>query len=229
MAILINTDVDTVKEYRNKTVFAKVANKKQQIVFKINADASSFDEAVAESKANKNVAMIEFQGSADFLNEKELDDSNVYVGVIHNVGSDITEEDIQNVLSWFPSWVTVIFKLPEDYKDIYFLHKMCEKYSRVRFAGGVLFDIDGVRVGCVGFDTLRKMDVKVPKDDLIKYDCIDVIPTERSLEELDLKVVVGKVINTAGRSKSSTPKEKKPKVKINEFDSFLNSNGNVAF
>lgn len=219
MAILVRANLNDIAEYKGKNVSTKIGSKKHQVLFRLEVDDFSLLGAIEHAKNDKNVVMIDFAGTENFIKSCSIDTTGKipYVGVRVEVGLNLTEEDIINLLNVYPEWVTLIIKLPDEYKDMQFLYEMCQKYSRLRFCGGHTFNIDGCRLGCCGLDMVEKLDIKVNNTNYIHQGCSCAL---ESFDITDVELVVTQKAernsNTgSSKSKSSTPK--KPKAVFSDL------------
>lgn len=209
MSVIVKANLEQVKEYKNKNVSTKVGNKKHQVYFKVEVDDFSLVEAIEHAKMDRNVLMLEYAGSDNYLKSVVLAPSDIfpYVGVSYEVGMNLSEDDITNALAEYPAWTTVIIKLPDEYKNLEFLHGMCQKYPRIRFCGGYTFSIDGCRLGCCGRDILEKKNIKVTDTDYLKDGCSCALQTLQFEDvELAVSAKAERSSNTSG-TKSSAPKK----------------------
>lgn len=215
MAVLVRANLSDIFAYKGKNVTTKIGSKKHQVLFRVEVDDFSLVQAIEHSKNDKNVLMLDFAGTENFIKSCSVDASGKipYVGVRVEVGLNLTEQDIVNMLAVYPEWVTLVIKLPDEYKDMQFLYEMCKKYNRIRFCGGHTFNIDGCRLGCCGLDLIEKLDIKVNNVNYIHQGCSCAL---ESFDITDVELVVSQKAerssntgSSKSKSKSSTPKKSK--------------------
>lgn len=210
MSVIVRTSYDNAKQYRGKGVSVKIGNKNHNVLFKVIVDDFSIEEALKSKDSN--IIMYDYQGMTSNPIYLGIEDTDIYISKSYEYGSDICEEDIVELLNDVPKGVIPIAKLPKDYKNFEFVCRMCDKYPRVRFCGGVLFCAEGCRVGCCGRDILDSAGVKYSDNNYIKEGCacaLNVI----SDEGLEL-VVSEKKIKEKKQKSSSTGGTKKQKTKM---------------
>lgn len=159
MAIVCNVDFSTAQKYRGKSLSTKYNNKKHKVYLKLVCDDSTLQDCVDLAKQSKNILMISYQGLGSWDNFK-ASVGGVYVGYGMDFGVDVSEADIERALADIPDGVTPIIHLPESFKDMEFLWRVSKKFPRLRFSGGQLFAVAGVKVGEIGVDILERGDVK---------------------------------------------------------------------
>lgn len=209
MAVIVKANLEQVKEYKNKNVSLKIGNKKHQVYFRVEADDFSLLDAIEHAKTDRNVVMLEYAGSDNFIKSVAVapSDNFPYVGVSYEVGMNLSEEDIVNALAEYPEWSTIIIKLPDEYKNLEFLYNMCQKYPRIRFCGGYTFSIDGCRLGCCGRDILEKKNIKVSDSEYLKIGCSCALQTLQ-FDDVDLSISLKaeRTSNTSSGTKSPASK-----------------------
>lgn len=135
--VIVKADLATAKQYTGKSLSVKIGKKKFSAVLRVNVDDFNIAEAIELAKRDANILMLNYVGSHEGI--KGVNTCGVYVAWGIDVGSDVTEDDIQRLYDDVPDGVTLIVKLPEGYKNIRFLYDMSHKFDRVRFCGGSLF------------------------------------------------------------------------------------------
>ena len=157
--------------------------------------------------------MLDYEGlpmSASFTALTEP--TGVYIGIKIEVGMDLSEDDIVRIINDTPEGVTPIIKLPDEYKNIRFVCNMSQKYDRIRFCGGTMFNISGCRLGCCGVDILGKNNIKFPADSMIHNGCscgLEVVDEEGLEFEISQKAVKQRAPKKPKeKSTSSAPKRK---------------------
>lgn len=226
MIVIANVGYDIALQYKNKQLSTKIENKKSKLYLRLLCDDFNLYESIELAKSCPSVICLEYQGMLN--NEKYLALTEnlvgkVYITRVYQHGNDINESDIEGLLNENPSPVTVCIGLPEDYVNLKFVQQMCRTYPRVRFFGGSLFPISGVRLGCIGSDIMLKHIPKfTPKD--YGFATVDVCPNY-AIETLEVeatdKPVKERKIST-GSSSSSEPKQHKVKKTLMFADIFNN-------
>lgn len=211
MSVIVKTSYDNAKQYRGKGVATKIGSKNHNVFFKAIVDDFTIEEALQNSDSN--IVMYDYQGTTTNPIYLGIDSTDLYIAKSYEYGNDITENDIIEVLNEVPNGVTPIIKLPEDYKDFEFVCRMCDKYSRIRFCGGIMFCAEGCRIGCCGRDVLNDAGIKYSDSNSIKEGCacaLDIM----SDEGLELVVTEKKVKSASKSKKASGGTAKKQKTKM---------------
>lgn len=234
--VIVRTDLDRAKSFYGKGALTKYANKEQQVLFRVTVDDFNFEEALECYKNDANIVMLEYEGTDDYLeNVSKEKCAGVYITKCVDVGTDVMDKDIDKIMLSIPSCIVVVIRLPQEFNDMKFIKDMCDKYSNIRFCGGTIFRLDGVRVGCCGADILHKY--KIKDKDYIKMGCscaIPVLSDKVELTETDEVIVLrgGKRNNTRKKASSTiTVKQsiaKKP-TKAQRFSELLGSNDDFSF
>lgn len=215
MALLIEVDCDFAKRYNVRTISTKYENKKHRVFMRLTCDDFDLAEAISIAKSNTNVLMVEYKGT--ITNEAYTSlgaNTGVYVGRMHSLGNNICEQDIAEIFTDTPLGVTPIISLPDDFKDLELLYRLSEKFPRLRFCGGQLFAIDGVKCGAIGVDILESKGVKFAPEayrlscatDAIKL--VDVLSIELEVSDKPEKPAKVKS-SSSGKSSSDAPKKPK--------------------
>lgn len=212
--VVAKCDYDYAVQFKGKVITAKFENKKYRVLLRVRCDDLTLLDAIELAKKSKNIVMLEYQGTGDSMQYSALTPNmvgNVYIGRIVEFGNNISDEDIEGVLEDTPETVTPILKLPDDFSNLELVWKLCKKYEKVRFCGGCLFSIDGVRIGCCGSDILEKSGIKAQNESLFKPDCacccaLKVTDFEK-LDEIELSDKPEKTSST--KSSSSGGKKQK--------------------
>ena len=211
MAIVCSVDYSTALSYKGMNLSAKYNNKKQKVFLKLNCDDFTLSDCLELARLSKNILMINYQGvdtNPTYLNLTE--DTGIYIGKIIDFGNNITIEDIERIENQVPNGVVPIINLPEDYKNLEFLWKASKRFPRVRFSGGKLFAINGVKVGQIGVDILESVDSKI---DVSCYtlnscsDCIDLVDIS------SLEISASTKAEKAPRERKSSSGNSSPKKK----------------
>ena len=212
MSVIVRTSFDVAKQYKGKGVVTKVGNKNHNVFFKVIVDDFSIEEALQGNDSN--IVMYDYQGTTTNPTYLGIDSTDLYIAKSYEYGNDLSENDILEVLNEVPQGVTPIIKLPNDYKNFEFVCRMCDKYPRLRFCGGIMFCADGCRIGCCGRDILDNAGIKYSDNNNIKEGCacaLDII----SDEGIELTVTEKKVrAERKKSSKSSSGGVKKQKTKM---------------
>lgn len=165
MSIICSVDYGTAQKYRGKNLSAKYNNKKHKVYLKLHADDSNFQDCIELAKQSRNILMVSYQGMGSWDEYGFLSGARgVYIGCPMDFGVDVSEADITRAIEEIPDTVTPIINLPRSYTDLEFLWRVSQSHPRVRFSGGTLFAVDGLRIGEIGVDVLQKAEVKFGVD-----------------------------------------------------------------
>lgn len=220
MSIICKVDYATALKYKGMNLSTKYNNKKHKVYLKLIGDDFTLTDCIALAKVSKNILMIEYQGlQSNTTYENLTEDAGVYIGRVYDFGNNITEEDVEKIVASTPAGITPVIKLPDDYKDLYSIYKFSQIHPTVRFCGGHLFAIEGIKVGAIGVDILDKL------QDKYSLDCFKLDDTEDVLEsvdinelEIDATTKPERVKKTSSGSNKSVSKKTSKKVSI--FDIF---------
>lgn len=220
MSIICKVDYATALKYKGMNLSTKYNNKKQKVYLKLIGDDFTLTDCIALAKVSKNILMVEYQGlQSNSAYEELTENTGVYVGRVYDFGNNITEEDVEKIAEDSPKGVVPIIKLPDDYKDLYKIYQISKAHPSVRFCGGHLFAIDGVKVGAIGVDILDKL------QDKYSLDCFKLDDTEDVLETVDIneleidtttKPERAKKVSSGGNKSAA----KKTSKKVSIFDIF---------
>jgi hypothetical protein len=226
MAIISSVDYSTALSYKGMNLSTKYDNKKHKVYFKLVADDYSLQDAINLARVSKNILMINYIGlpsNAYYLSLTS--NTGVYIGRVIDFGNNITEEDILGAIKDVPEGVVPIINLPEDFNNINFVWKMCQKYPRIRFCGGNLFAIDGVKIGMVGIDTLDKQGIKYDFDSYAFNNKLDAFD-EVDINTLDITASSKPERVVKEKKSSSSTSDSSPKKKSNQSEKFKGLFGN---
>ena len=220
MSIICKVDYATALKYKGMNLSTKYNNKKHKVYLKLIGDDFTLTECIALAKVSKNILMVEYQGlQSNSAYEELTENTGVYVGRVYDFGNNITEEDVEKIAEDSPKGVVPIIKLPDDYKDLYKIYQISKAHPSVRFCGGHLLAIDGVKVGAIGVDILDKL------QDKYSLDCFKLDDTEDVLETVDIneleidtttKPERAKKVSSVGNKSAA----KKTSKKVSIFDIF---------
>ena len=119
MSVICEVSYDEAKNYIGKNVSAKIGNKKQKVYFKLNCDDLTLKESINLVKNNKNFICLNYIGLTDNTEYKSLDSNlGIYMIRVTELGNNITDADVQNVINETPKGVVPIIKLPEDFPTL---------------------------------------------------------------------------------------------------------------
>lgn len=199
MAIICSVDYSTALGYKGMNLSAKYNNKKHKVYLKLNCDDYILEDGLSLARVSKNILMVNYQGIGTSQVYLGLtNDTGIYVGRVMDFGNDITEEDIERLVINIPEGITPIIKLPEDFTNLRFIWEVSKKFPRVRFCGGKLFAIEGVKVGAIGVDVLDRVEAKYGEDAYSLGGRVD------ALEEVDISTLEIKASSKAERTGNST-------------------------
>lgn len=220
MSIICKVDYATALKYKGMNLSTKYNNKKQKVYLKLIGDDFTLTDCIALAKVSKNILMVEYQGlQSNSAYEELTENTGVYVGRVYDFGNNITEEDVEKIAEDSPKGVVPIIKLPDDYKDLYKIYQISKAHPSVRFCGGHLFAIDGVKVGVIGVDILDKL------QDKYSLDCFKLDDTEDVLETVDINELEIDTTTKPERAKKvssdgNKSAAKKTSKKVSIFDIF---------
>ena len=220
MSIICKVDYATALKYKGMNLSTKYNNKKHKVYLKLICDDFTLTDCIALAKVSKNILMVEYQGlQSNSVYEELTENTGVYVGRVYDFGNNITEEDVEKIAEDSPKGVVPIIKLPDDYKDLYNIYQISKAHPSVRFCGGHLFAIDGVKVGAIGVDILDKL------QDKYSLDCFKLDDTEDVLESVDINELEIDTTTKPERAKKASSGgnksvAKKTSKKVSIFDIF---------
>lgn len=224
MSIVCSVDYGTAQKYKGKNLSAKYNNKKHRVYLKLHADDSNLQDCIELAKQSRNILMVSYQGMGSWEEYGFLNGARgVYVGCPMDFGVDVSEADIQRAIEEIPESVTPIVNLPRSYTDLEFLWRVSKAYPRVRFSGGTLFAVDGLRVGEIGVDVLQKAEVKFGADSYRLRSGVDALENV-SISTLEIDMTGKADTPKASKPKSTgTPKKKTDNIRSRIGSLFLNS------
>ena len=213
--MLAKISLDEAKAFGRNKVVTKVGNRKKVVLFEVSVDNTNIKDAIEFAVGNSSVAALVYEGTEQHLQMvSELDTKGVNICKVEQVADDVSEADIMKLLQIIPTWASLVVDVPEDYKNMEFICNMCEKYPRVRFSGGYLFNFKDCRLGICGDDTLEKLGVK-PDVGLVRTgDCCS-LPVVCA-GDIEITIATAKDKISSGGEKSA------PKKKTVMFSSMFN-------
>lgn len=200
MAIISSVDYSTALSYKGMNLSTKYNNKKHKVYLKLDCDDYTLEDSLNLARVSKNILMVNYQGldtSSSYLGLTK--DTGIYIGRIIDFGNDITEDDVLRIVKIIPEGVTPIINLPEDYKNLHFIWKISKKFPNIRFCGGHLFAIEGIKIGAIGVDILDKVEAKYD------VDAYNLNNRVNALEDVDISTIE----ITATSKPDKVPREKK--------------------
>lgn len=229
MSVICSVDLVTAEKYKGASLKAKYNGKKQAVYLKIICDDLTLYEAIEVARNNRNVLAVEYCGMDTNPVYLGLKNTGVYVGRVTDFGNDITVDDIQRIVQSTPEGVTPIIRLQPDFNDLYKIWYFCNQFSRVRFCGGNLFSVDGVRCGMIGVDILSRLGLKFDdscyalgqRDDVFDTVNIDELTIEKSVKAES----TSKKTKSTTKSSKTSKSVKKPKL---SFADIMAGAGSVA-
>lgn len=199
-------------EVRGARVKASKDGKSKSLIPLVVCDESNISDALVRFSLMGKPVPILYTGTPDILPHMVIDDSIVIIE------REINEVDLSLSLdvAQIDSRVTIVYKLPDNFLNIKSVHDMCVKHENVRFVGGNLALIEGVRLGYVPLEDFTTKDLTktpivtngvdgyIPMFEKQDFDTIEYTNKEKPVK-----------IKTAPREKiEKIPKEpKEPKVK----------------
>lgn len=229
MSIICSVDYITALNYKGANLSTKYNNKKHKVYLKLICDDLTLVDAIELAKVSKNILMIDYQGLETNTTYIGLTEPcGVYIGRVIDFGNNITLEDVERIVNDTPAGVTPIINLPNDYKDLHFLWQVAQKFGKVRFCGGKLFAVDGVKIGAIGVDILDKLDIKYDFSSYYLDGTIDVLENV-DISSLEIDTTTKPENASKGKSKSSSSTKssapKKPAKKSVSFGELLKNSG----
>lgn len=205
--MLVRIDLDDAKSFGRNRLITKVGNKKKQVLMMINVDNTNIKDAIDFAVGNSSVAALVYEGTEQYFSLlSELDTKGVYICKVEQFGDDVSEEGIRQLLEILPKWATLVAELPEEYKNMEFICNMCEKYPRVRFSGGYLFNFKDCKLGICGDDILEKLGVKGDVGLIRTGDCCS-LPVV-NFGDVEISVATAKDRVSTGSGEKSPAKKK---------------------
>lgn len=189
--IIATCSFEEAEQYKGKTLTSKVDNKKVGVMLSVSCDDFSVKQTIELAKGSKNIIMLDYVGtdnSQDYLSITKEELGDVYLIKEFELGDNVTEEEVQDIVSRVPNGVVAVIHLPESYNDLRSIYMFCRKYPNVRFSGGTLFDVEGVSLGKYGVDILEAHDIKfAPTAYLSTEEAVQVVPLETLVVEASSK------------------------------------------
>jgi len=220
VSVVCSVDYEIASGYAGKQLSAKVDNKKHQVFLKLTCNENDLERSIALARGSKNIVMVEYQGQLDSMVFQSIKTQGVYVGVVQDAGSDVDAMDINEFLADIPSGVTLIIRLPKGFCSLGRLWELSKQYSNVRFCGGLLFEVDGVRIGMVGPDILDDFKGKHDESSYMIDGMDDCVP-DLDIFDLDINATVVSAGGKSGSSKSSGTKTTVKKKPVVSFASLM--------
>lgn len=200
MSVIAVTDYSGALEYKGFNLTTKYNGKKHKVYLKVICDDFSLSECIELAKSSKNILMLEYQGMETFPMYTQLKkDVGVYIGRVTDMGNNISDEDLLALINDTPEGVVPIVRLPDDFKNLRVVSNLSEKFPTVRFCGGNLFSVKGVKVGAVGVDLLKSKDIKFDQSAYM-LSCTDDVLEDIDINELE--------IETSSKPESTTKQKK---------------------
>lgn len=212
MSVIVKTSFDNAKQYYGKGVSVKLGSKNHNVFFKVILDDFTIDEAL--SLKDSNILMYDYQGTTTHPTYAGLSNTDLYIAKSCDFGNDINEDDVVSFINSVPTGVVPIIKVPEDFKNFEFVCRMCDKYPRVRFCGGILFCAEGCRLGCCGRDILDDAGIKYSDNNNIKEGCACAL---NIISDEGIELIVSEKKVREKKTKTSSGGAKKPKAKTKMF------------
>ena len=169
MSVIVKTDLKKYEQYANANVKADIDGKGHKVLFEIVCDEVTVRECVSAAKQNSNILFVNYQGDitdTSYLNLNKLVTSGANVCKCCCYGCNIDESDVERALQEVPDGVSPVIELPDEYSNLEFIWRMCKKYPRVRFIGGDLLGVDGVRLGYAGYSDSQVKSFRVSPENV---------------------------------------------------------------
>ena len=225
MSLIVKTDVNTASQYKVGNISTKYNGKKHKVLFRVFCDDVNIKDAIQLSKESSNIVGIVYQGlSNDLSSLASLVSPNVNLLKEYNFGSNITLSDVKGIVEQTPSFITPIIILPESFTDLHLIYDLCSQCENVRFTGGKLFPVDGVRIGYCSQAQLEKHGVSAVNSNMFSpnFECGNEVVDAVGLEFTVSTKAVRSSSNSSKSPRSSAPKTSQPKTVF--FSSLLKGN-----
>lgn len=115
-------------------------------------DSISIQRCLEETRGNKWVVAIDYEGAVEELYGIEPKEDYKPVIVKIKYKSEGLEEEISRV----PEWVRVVVEYPEGYTDMRAVRDLVKSEPRVRVCGGYFCRLEGCNIGCITEDDIPK-------------------------------------------------------------------------
>lgn len=158
MSVICGINLSLAKEYEKYSLSAKVEGKKHKVYFKLESGADELQDCINLARNRKDIVFVEFQGNIDEV--ENIETNGVSVIYVKEVGNNISESDIDFTLVDFPKGMTLVLSLPDDFNNLELIYKLNKMYPSVRFYGGNLFRLDGLRLGNYDKTALENKGIK---------------------------------------------------------------------
>lgn len=209
MSLICSVDYTVALQYKNLSLTTKYNNRKHKVYLKVLCNEFSLELASALARESRNILMVEYQGLQSSQAFLEYKPNGSYVGYVTEVGNNISEEEVRELYTDTPAGMTLVLRLPDDFTDLKLLHDLSLIFPDVRYCGGCLFPVEGIKVGAIGVDILEKANVKFDESSYILDRTDDV------LENVPIEILTIETSAMAGKKSSAkkAPSEKKPAKK----------------
>lgn len=209
MSLICSVDYTVALQYKNMSLSTKYNNRKHKVYLKVLCNEFSLELAQALARESKNILMVEYQGLQSSQAFLEYKPNGSYVGYVTEVGNNISEEEVRELHTDTPAGMTLVLRLPNDFTNLELLSDLSQVFPDVRFCGGCLFPVEGIKVGAIGVDILEKANIKFDESSYIldrTDDVLENVPIE--ILTIETSVATGKKAST-----KKAPGEKKPAKK----------------
>lgn len=184
MSVVCGINLDLAKEYDRYSLSTKVEGKKHKVFFKLESGVDELQECINLASKRKDIIYVEYQG--DITSIESVETNGVSVICSKEVGNNFTDEDIEYALSDLPSGITLVLCLPDDFNNLEMIYKLSKKYPKIRFSGGNLFRLDGLRLGNYDKSLLDTKGIKYGGFSHLTSNCKDILSCY-NISNLDLE------------------------------------------
>lgn len=136
--------------------YAINSNNSTQMYMRISVNEEDIEEAVERFRDNPFVVGFDYRGkNIELLNKLDTHGKSVFVRIKHN-------EDVNSLsafLNALPEFIKVVMTLPENYRDLRKLYEISNGHNNLRFCGGMLLRLPGLKIGCVQPEDISNKDV----------------------------------------------------------------------
>lgn len=217
MVLLASCDLEKSKTFNGKLVLPNEDKKSpDRVLLNVVVDGENCDDVFTGlSGAEKCVT---------FIGERKA--TYCPSNLSGNVFNQYSLEDLKNGKISSVLGIVDLVKLPDDYSDMRSLLGYCKEYPSVRFIGGNLLNIEGVRVGRYGFaDGKAPCVFKDMYDTFLEVDLNDLSGLQEKVKKARSKAEkLKKESKSSGKKRGSgekKPKEKKPVKRVEAFNSMF--------
>lgn len=200
---------------------AEIDGKQRSFLLQVQVNKTNIQEAISKLDSVKSVVAFEYTDeSTDGLNVEVKTKPVLTIQPVSDLGIDFDFK-----VGQLPNSFRLVAELPMDYTDVRSVEDACTKHHNVRFVGGYLLRVEGVRLGLHSRSDIPKKiaSTRIPLIwdgvksymKLVSYSELD----ETTLEHYDARrevVKIEKEVNVLKKpqQKKTTVKKVKPKQRV---------------